>query len=122
MLLCTEILLSQNKGNIRLELRSESHAKEATKRSVVTQFSGGVHALHLHSQWSTSFANRLTRRGQGQVLSCSYTSDFPGPAPHTWLASTPKRLWTLLVHWLRQINKSRMGLVDLIRASEKQVK
>lgn len=33
----------------------------------------------------TFLAKQLTKRGQGQALSCSYILDFQGPHPHTWL-------------------------------------
>lgn len=70
------MILKQTQGWAACWSRNSEHMTQCSR--LLAPFC--AHPLHLHSQWSTFFF-----QGQGQVLSCSYTSDFPGPIPHAWL-------------------------------------
>lgn len=96
ILLWTQILLSENKGNIRAQLRSELHAKEATTECSDSVFqvacSFCARPLHLHSQWSTFLcqAAHTARPRSGIVLLIHIR--LPGSNPSHLTAPTAKCL------------------------------
>lgn len=117
--------LYQKKGDIRAQLGSELHAKEATTEYSDSVFQVACSVLHSSSSFAFSVGpihcQAAHTAGARSGIVVLIHIRLPRSNPSHLTAPTAKCLWTLLVHWPWQINKSRVGLTNLIRGTKKQV-